>query len=559
MKPVFRSGRKQRWLALLFCFCVSALAQQNVTVRVSGSQPLNDFKPVWSYFGYDEPNYTYAPNGQKLLNELAALSYSPVHIRVHNLLTSGNGAAALKWGSTNAYTEDSRGYPVYDWSIVDRILNTYVQAGIEPFIEIGFMPEALSIHPEPYRHTFPVGDLFTGWTYPPKDYKKWSDLVYAWVRHCDERFGHAEVAKWNWEVWNEPDIGYWHGTPEEYDKLYDFTADAVKRALPQARVGGPASTGPRGAHAAAFLRQFLEHCTSGRNYATGGEGAPLDFISYHAKGHPRWLDGHVRMGLAAQMQDVAAGLQLVQSFPKWRNLPIVLSESDPEGCAACASPQNAYRNGPLYPVYVAVALKAILALASRNHSNIEGVLTWAFEFEDQPYFAGYRALATNGIDKPVLNVFRMLGLMRGALVQVQSSGAVDLNSIVNSGVQDSDIDALATRSEKQVSVLVWNYRDDDVNNSPASVTLQIDGLPENARRGLLTNYRIDQSHSNAYSVWKQLGSPRTPDKTQYQMLEEAGQLQLLDTPKWTNVRAGAVTLHISLPSESISLLQLRWE
>lgn len=199
---------------------------------------LGELKPVWSYFGYDEPNYTYAQNGRKLISELSELSYTPVHIRTHNLLTTGNGTPALKWGSTNAYTEDSSGKPVYNWTIMDQILETHLQAGAKPFVEIGFMPESLSTHPEPYQHTFPKGDIYTGWTYPPKDYKKWSELIYEWVKHCAGKFGRTEVASWDWEVWNEPDIGYWHGSAAEYDKLYDYTADAVKRALPEAR-GGP--------------------------------------------------------------------------------------------------------------------------------------------------------------------------------------------------------------------------------------------------------------------------------------------------------------------------------
>ena len=84
-------------------------------------------KPVWSFFGYDEPNYTHMKDGRKLLSELAALSPVPVYVRTHNLLTSGDGTAALKWGSTNAYTEDASGRPRYDWTIIDRIFDTLVE------------------------------------------------------------------------------------------------------------------------------------------------------------------------------------------------------------------------------------------------------------------------------------------------------------------------------------------------------------------------------------------------------------------------------------------------
>jgi xylan 1,4-beta-xylosidase len=214
-------------------------------------------------------------------------------VRVHNLLTTGDGSASLKWGSTNVYTEDAAGHPVYSWVILDQIFDTFHATGIKPLVEIGFMPQALSRHPEPYRHNFPQGELFTGWAYPPKDYKKWSQLVFELVRHLRERYGDAEVKSWLWEVWNEPDIGYWKGTPEEYFKLYDFSADAVSRALPDARIGGPDSTGPASPTAAAFLRLFLEHCAHQQNFVTGEIGSRLDFIAFHPKGSPIWENGHV--------------------------------------------------------------------------------------------------------------------------------------------------------------------------------------------------------------------------------------------------------------------------
>jgi len=191
-------------------------AEQSATIEVHADQPDGTMIPIWNYFGYDEPNYTYGPNGKKLLAELAAASPAPVYVRVHNLLTTGDGSASLKWGSTNVYTEDAAGKPVYSWVILDRIFDTFHAAGIKPLVEIGFMPEALSSHPQPYRHNFPQGPVFTGWAYPPKDYQKWAELVFQFVHHLGERYGDTEVKTWLWEVWNEPDIGYWQGTRDEF-------------------------------------------------------------------------------------------------------------------------------------------------------------------------------------------------------------------------------------------------------------------------------------------------------------------------------------------------------
>ncbi len=462
-------------LILLFATLLGSqrAEQETVTIRVDGNSNIGTYKPIYAYFGYDEPNYTYMKNGRKLVGELAQLSSAPVHIRAHSLLVTGDGTPALKWGSTNAYTEDASGKAIYDWTIVDRIFDTYINAGAKPFVEIGFMPEALSVKPQPYRHKWEPGkqysDIYLGWTYPPKDYQKWSELVRQWVLHSIARYGREEVLTWYWELWNEPDIPYWSGTPEEFNKLYDFTADAVKRALPGAKVGGPATTGPANEKAAAYLKQFLEHCANGKNAVTGGTGAPLDFITYHAKGRPTVVDGHVRMGISKNMADVSRGMEIVTSFPKFRNLPIILSESDPEGCAACSArvyPQNAYRNGTLYPTYTAVALSNIFNLADKHQANIEGMQTWAFEFEDQPWFDGFRSLATNGVDKPVLNVFRMAGLMRGNRVKVESSSHVSLDTILKEGVRGKpDVNALATRSAQEIAVMSWNYHDDDLTGA----------------------------------------------------------------------------------------------
>ena len=541
-------------------------AQDSVTIRVDGSSNIGTYKPIYAYFGYDEPNYTYMKYGRKLVGELAQLSSVPVHIRPHSLLVTGDGTPALKWGSTNAYTEDASGKAVYDWTIVDRIFDTYINAGAKPFVEIGLMPEALSVKPQPYRHKWEPGkqysEIYLGWTYPPKDYQKWAELVRQWVLHSIARYGREEVLTWYWELWNEPDIPYWSGTPEEYNKLYDFTAEAVKRVLPGAKVGGPATTGPAAEKAAAFLKQFLEHCANGKNAVTGGTGAPLDFITYHAKGRPTVVDGHVRMGISKNMADVSRGMEIVTSFPKFRRLPIILSESDPEGCAACSArvyPQNAYRNGTLYPTYTAVALSNIFNLADKHQANIEGMQTWAFEFEDQPWFDGFRSLATNGVDKPVLNVFRMAGLMRGDRLKVESSSGVSLDTILTEGVRGKpDVNALATRSAQEIAVMTWNYHDDDLPAPESPVSLRVSGLPSNVTRTLVRHYRIDQEHSNAYTLWKKLGSPQNPTAEQYARLEAAGQLQLLTSPEWVKTRDGNVELSFTLPRHAVSLIQVTW-
>jgi xylan 1,4-beta-xylosidase len=529
-----------------------------VSIQVDAATKLGELKPIWRFFGCDEPNYATMKNGRKLLGELGEMAPKSVFFRTHNLLCTGDGTPALKWGSTNAYREDESGKPIYDWTIVDDIFDAYLENGVRPYVQIGFMPKDLSTRPEPYQHDWKPGDpydrIFTGWAYPPKDYEKWEELVYQWVRHCVEKYGAEEVRTWYWETWNEADIGYWRGRPkgESFHRLHDHAIAGVRRALPDAKVGGPDA-----AYDGRFIRNFLEHCVHGINFATGEKGTPLDFIAFHAKGGPSVVDGHVRMGIAQQLRAINNSMEIVASFPELKNTPIVIGESDPDGCAACNSqvyPQNNYRNGVLYASYTAASFARKHDLARRNGVNLEGALTWAFEFEGQPYFAGYRTLATNGIDKPVLNVFRMFSRMRGERIGVESDHAVSLERIMQRGVRGRpDVAALASQDQKTLAVMVWHYHDNDVPGPAADVELAVRGLPDSAGTLRMRHFRVDDEHSNSFTAWKKMGSPQEPTAEQYVELEKAGQLGELETE---NVQAdgGTASVKISLPRQAVSLL-----
>jgi len=546
--------------AALAALLVAQPRDHQVAIRVDANAPLGPMTAMWAMYGYDEPNYTYMKDGRKLLTELAELSPVPVYVRAHNLLTTGDGTPALKWGSTNAYTEDANGRPIYDWTIVDRILDTYVERGMKPLVEIGFMPEALSTKPTPYQHDWrpgvPYDRIYTGWAYPPKDYAKWGELVHQWVKHSVGRYGKREVESWWWEVWNEPDIAYWRGTPEEFQKLYDYAADGVKRALPTARIGGPHVTGPNGERTQKILAGFIEHCLRGTNHATGKVGSPLEFVAFHAKGTPRLVDGHVRMGISNQLRAISNGFRIAASFPELKDIPIVIGESDPEGCAACSvatNPENAYRNGTMYSSYTAAQIARTYELADLHKVNLIGSVTWAFEFEGQPYFAGFRDLATNGIDKPVLNVFRMLGRMSGQRLRVESGSAAGVEEIRENGVRGRpDVYALAARGARDVTVLAWNYHDDDIAAPDADVELTVAGLTNGA--ATITHYRVDADHSNSYAAWLKMGSPQPPSPAQYRQLERAGKLARLAPPKRVRIDGGQVVERFALPRQAVSLL-----
>ena len=546
--------------AMAACTVSGVACAQNapipVTVTVDASRIEGEATPVWRFFGADDPTYATMKDGRTTLATLGKLSPKKVYFRTHNLLSSGDGTPALKWGSTNIYTEDAQGNPVYSWTIVDRIFDTYLERGVKPYVEIGFMPEAMSVKPQPYQHEWRPGsgDLRTGWAYPPKDYDKWGELVFQWVRHCIGRYGRAEVASWYFETWNEANLAqyYWGGTREEFFRLHDVAVRAVRRALPEARVGGPDIAGMRDD----FLAAYMAHVKAA--------GTPSDFVSFHAKGKPSFVGdaeggkGHVRMGISEHLQVADHEFAAIAADDVFRTKPIIIGESDPEGCAACKGPANAYRNGTMYSSYTAASFPRLQALAKRRGVNLEGILTWAFEFEDQPYFAGFRQLTSNGIDMPVMNVFKMFAMMGGQQIAAASDHQIALDAAMKDGVRtDADVGSVATLDGKTLSVLVWHYHDDDLAGPDADVRLDLRGLPAAfAKDAKLTHYRIDRDHSNSYAAWLKMGSPIAPSTAQRAAMLKAAELATMEDAPATIAAGRKATLSFKLPRQGVSLIVL---
>jgi len=201
-------------LALLAFGMAHAATPRAVSVSINASQSIVPFVPINRFFGCDEPNFAYYPHGSALIKELGGVSKSQTYARTHNLLTTGNGSLTgvpgLKWGSTNAYTEGDDGNPLYNFTIIDRIFDSYLAGNVKPYVQAGFMPLALATNPDPYFFRFDstsnVNNIYTGWSHVPNSYAKWEDLIYQWAKHCMDKYGEDEVNSWYWEVWNEPNI-----------------------------------------------------------------------------------------------------------------------------------------------------------------------------------------------------------------------------------------------------------------------------------------------------------------------------------------------------------------
>ena len=271
------------------------------------------------------------------------------------------------------------------------------------------------------------------------------------------------------------------------------------------------------------------------------------------------------MGIQNQLRDLQNGFAIAAERPETKKLPIVIGESDPDSCAACAAaeglyPQYGYRNGTLFAAYTIEQLTRTLDLAQRQGVNVLGSTTWAFTFEDQPLFGGFRQISTDGIELPVLNVFRMLGKLGKTRLAVKSNGDVGLDTIVQQGVRGAqpDVYALAARDANRITVIAWNYHDDDVPGQTAEVSMKIAGLPPEAKNAKLSEWRIDETHSNAYTAWKKMDSPQKPTDDQHRQLEDAAQLAQVQSAVAQPLSNGQAEVKVELPRQAVSLIEISW-
>lgn len=534
-----------------------------VQVRIDASCPAGELKHLWNYIGYDECNYTHSPGGRALIGKIGSLE-KPYYIRAHHMLCTGICHGFYKWGSTNVYTEDAKGNPVYDFKTIDRIIDIWLENNCVPFLELGFMPKDLADPREAENgaaYTAGYGAIseyqLRGWCQPPKDYDRWYDLVYRLAEHLLERYGAEEIKRWYFELWNEPDIFYWHGSPEEYCKLYDYTEAALHRVLPAARFGGPATTGtndPEG-NATRFLRSFLEHTRDGVNFFSGEKGTRLDFTSFHTKGGNYRFDALAEKQLPSVrtfLENVKTQCAVIRECG-YAGLECVLSEADPDGWAAGGRFDNFnlnFRNTEYYASFVMSAFKNLFDLAEALEMDLRP-LTWAFMFEGERCFEGTRSLSTQGIDKAVFNLFRLfarLGTEKVALYCHRNPGETE---------DAPEIGGWAVRGPSDsLQVLVYCHHDDWDRKETFDVSLEVENLPFTGQV-LVTHTRIDREHSNACAEWERLGKPDWPSEDQRAAILARSGPELLREPETAEIRGGRLELRFPLPVHGISLVEIR--
>ena len=522
---------------------------------------------IWESFGYDEINWTYTPTGKRLLRTFAAFSHRPYYVRPHYVFCSGSGFGIPHWGNGNVYHEDEHGKPFFDFTIADQTYDAIVNAGHHVLVELAFTPrdllpdEAVNLVVESSPTVYSNYEA-GAWAYPPRDYAKWGALVAAHARHCLERYGQDEVDSWLWELWNEPDIFYWRGTPEQFYDLYSVTAAAVRSVLPNAKVGGPAVTGG----GVEFLRGFLAH--------TSSHGTALDFVSFHTKGSAftPWRVYGPTGGAAPEKQNPSANkmlfeirrmLRVIGEFEEYHDLPAIVDECDAGVPAHYSVYDNAnfvFQNTEYYPVFQVKLFKKILDLNDAETVSVDQATSWSFYFEGERFFEGTRSFLTaGGIEKPLLNGYRMMAHLGSRRIEATSTGEWSISQLdsVNGGSMPEEVDTLASKDgDGTIAILVWRHTDDQyqVAEDETPVELAVAGL--HADGYILQHFRIDMAHSNAHTVWQSLESPQDPTDEQLTAIKARQGLEALAEPQDVSVTEGTLALQVSLPLPSVSLLVL---
>jgi xylan 1,4-beta-xylosidase len=410
------------------------------------------------------------------------------------------------------YDEDKDGKPIYNFSYVDQIYDALLRNHIRPFVELSFMPKKLAADPN---------DLQAFWykpiVSPPKDWDKWGQVVEAFARHLVARYGEDEVSHWYFEVWNEPNIDFWAGSPKEatYYELYDHAARAIKRVSPRLRVGGPATA------QAAWVDRFLAHCKK--------NDVPVDFASTHVYGNDSAKDVFGTQENIPRTQMVCRAVKKVHDqiaaspFP---GTPLIWSEFN-----------ASYANEPA--VTDAAFMGPWLADTLRQCDGLAQIMSyWTFSdvFEEQgviktPFYGGFGLLAEDGIPKSSFNAF--------ALLHQLGTTRLDVNS-------DS---VLATRrKDGSLAIAVWNLFLPEESGSPRTFTLRFTGLHRTLSARVTT---IDKEHGSPLPAWDKMGRPASPTSSQIETLRRAAALPAAHSQLLNN---GSLTL--TLQPQSLALIEI---
>lgn len=481
--------------AWLLAWCAAAAGQ---TVELGAPGRARPFPHFWEQaFGSGRAALSLRESYRKNLERVREATGFR-YVRFHAIFHDENGVFSL----------DSHGKPVINFNQADRIYDGILDRGARPYVELSFMPQRLSAQP-PVFHAFWYRPVVS----PPADYAAWEALVEAFARHLAARYGEDEVARWYFEVWNEPNIDFWAGEPkfETYMQLYGAAAAAVKRASPRFRVGGPATA------QAAWTGRFLDECAR--------RGLPADFVSTHVYANDRPLDVFGAEGPVDRRTMVARAVDKV-----WQE---VRRSARPETPIHWSEFNASYMNEPEVTdsSYIGPWLAETIARAE-GKTELMSYWTFSDDFEEQgvfrsPFYGGFGLINPTGIPKAAFHAFRILHLLGDEILSGPGGEAI-----------------VTRRRDGRLVVAAWNYAEPGQSGPDRTVTFT--GAPA----GAALVHRVDAAHGSPYERWKQMGSPQSLSRAQQRELEAVAQPP---APERVAVEGGR--LAVRLPAHGLAVIE----
>lgn len=392
-------------------------------------------------------------------------------------------------------------------------------AGMKPFIELSFMPEALA------REKTHGKILYGSLLCLPESFELWAEHITEFVKYLIHRYGKEEVETWYFEVWNEPDLrnAFFRGTQEDYFHLYEVTARAIKAVDEMIQVGGPATSGSR------WVDDFVEFCREHQ--------VPVDFISTHQyAGDP--LTGVKESDAQKEEQDPADFSeqfeklgQLFEKLPKGMTHLELMRTIFNDPSETDEIPNDTFRKnaavvreqaGELPVFYTEWNFQAVQAARSNDtrkaaayivktaldiEKNVDGSSVWCFSdiFEEmhqftEEFYGGFGLQTIHGIAKPTFYALKILSML--------AEKRIDLGDHAT----DGEIGAAAFEDEEKIQILLFRQKMKQADIEPESITVSVE-MGTVPKKALL--YRIDETHCNPLAVWEKMGAPKdiTPKET----------------------------------------------
>ncbi|MBN2030684.1 DUF2961 domain-containing protein [bacterium] len=543
-------------LVFIFLFSYHTFPQAPIPIQVDVSQSLGNLNHFWGNVGQDSFNDgILAPHNQTTYDLMRDLN-ERLHKNAFQYIrmTCIYAERLTAWNEDvggHVYSETVEGEPIYNWTIVDNVIDNILSKGFKPIITLTFMPDDLASDPN-NRNDWNDANVS-----PPKDYDKWRNLNYETVKHLTERYGSAELETWYFEVWNEPDLPwfFWVDHPDtvnylgrgdhrEYFKLYDYAVDGAVAANSNIKIGGPAIAGDIDL----FINKWIDHAEGEVNYATGEIGTRIDFISRHNYGGTDSILDFVSMTLEAVYWTSPSFYNKMVS----NEIEYILTETGPS-----TTLQN-WLNTRYVPAWIVKEIDAFVQLGDEKGIAYIPDVTCFWTFPTPANYGGHFGIATalgnewnppaDGVVKrPAFNTYEMLGMMHEERIGL------------NGTVYGDPVHGFATKNgDQSVEVILYHLDEEDFyneNSQTLTVDLTINQIPFDDC--LVQVYKIDETHSNGYTVWKDLGSPTEPTVEELNEIKSRDDLELAEPEMWKTILDGTFTKRIQIQNNSVVMVVIQ--